>query len=331
MATYNEIKGDNIEVRATDPANPGEGEIWYNSTTGVIKVYKNIGGAWASGNPVNTARHRIGSAGIQTAALMFGGTTGFQTESYDGTNWTSLSNMSRTTGNQMGAGCGEQTAALGFGGYGPPSMNTASESWDGTSWTSTPPINTARASGGGAGTQTAAAYFGGYRILPPGNTYGSFSNTEEYNGSAWTTVNSLGTGRTGNGGAGIQTAALAVGGGDTIPSSGIANTEEYDGTNWTAGGNLGTARYGLAAAGSQTATLAFAGYPVPTNGTLTESYDGSSWTSKSNMTTQRYEPGGFGTQTAALAASGSPGAGPASNVTEEWTDPSFGKQSVTTS
>jgi hypothetical protein len=37
------------------------------------------------------------------------------TEEYDGTNWTSVNSLN--TGRVSLAGCGTQTAALGFGGY----------------------------------------------------------------------------------------------------------------------------------------------------------------------------------------------------------------------
>ena len=47
------------------------------------------------------------------------------------------------------------------------------------------------------------------------------------------------------------------------------------------------------------------------------------------MAVQRYEVGGFGVQTAALAAGGSPTSLP--TVSEEFTDPSFGVQKITTS
>ena len=39
MATYITIKGINIEIIAGDPANPVEGQVWYNSTTKVLKGY----------------------------------------------------------------------------------------------------------------------------------------------------------------------------------------------------------------------------------------------------------------------------------------------------
>jgi hypothetical protein len=39
MATYITIKGATIQIIAGDPANPVEGQVWYNSTTGTLKGY----------------------------------------------------------------------------------------------------------------------------------------------------------------------------------------------------------------------------------------------------------------------------------------------------
>jgi len=47
MATYKEISGFNIKSLATDPANPLEGEMWYNSTSKTLKVYTNRSGSLA--------------------------------------------------------------------------------------------------------------------------------------------------------------------------------------------------------------------------------------------------------------------------------------------
>jgi hypothetical protein len=53
------------------------------------------GTSWTSSNPLNTARAQPGGAGIQTAALAFGGFTPSPpvtntTEEYDGNSWTTL-------------------------------------------------------------------------------------------------------------------------------------------------------------------------------------------------------------------------------------------------
>ena len=42
----------------------------------------------------------------------------------------------------MLAGCGTNTAALGFGGYAPGAPTAATESWNGTNWTVVNNLNT---------------------------------------------------------------------------------------------------------------------------------------------------------------------------------------------
>jgi hypothetical protein len=57
MATYKEIKGTQIEVLASDPSNPVEGQVWYNSTSNVLKGQSvTSSGAWSSGGTMNTVR-----------------------------------------------------------------------------------------------------------------------------------------------------------------------------------------------------------------------------------------------------------------------------------
>jgi hypothetical protein len=87
----------------------------------------------------------------------------------------------------------------------------------------------------------------------------TFAATESYNGSAWTTVNSLNTARRRLAGAGTQTLALAFGGGTGTAATGT--TELWNGTSWTTNPNsMGTARYELGGAGTQSAALGFGGY-----------------------------------------------------------------------
>ena len=74
MTTYKEIKGTQIEVLASDPSNPVEGQVWYNSTSNVLKgSVRTAAGAWATGGALNTARSNLGGAGTQTSALALGG------------------------------------------------------------------------------------------------------------------------------------------------------------------------------------------------------------------------------------------------------------------
>ena len=179
MAEYINIKGQSIEVVASDPANPTIGQIWYNSTSNTLKGGGvTTAGAWATGNNMNTARQDSKGAGTQTAALSFGGSlppgaaTG-ATEEYDGTNWTTSPPGLNTTRYGL-AGAGIQTAAVAFGGE-VPTETGATEEYNGATWTSSPAsLATARREIAGAGTQASALAFGGY-------TGTAYSNaTEEY-------------------------------------------------------------------------------------------------------------------------------------------------------
>jgi hypothetical protein len=57
MSTYKEIAGTDIEVLSSDPANPVEGQVWYNSTSNTVKANFINPGSWATGGDLNTARY----------------------------------------------------------------------------------------------------------------------------------------------------------------------------------------------------------------------------------------------------------------------------------
>jgi len=79
---------------------------------------------------MNTGRPGLGSSGLQTAALGFGGSNYLSaTESYNGTSWTTVNSLN--TGRGMGASAGTQTAALFGGGYVGPAASAATELWNG--------------------------------------------------------------------------------------------------------------------------------------------------------------------------------------------------------
>ena len=138
----------------------------------------------------------------------------------------------------------------------------------------------------GAGTQDATMYFGG----APDN-----DQTCTYNGSAWTEVANLNTGRGELSGTGIVTAALAVGSG--------TNCEQWDGSSWTAKTGINTGRAQLVTVGSTTAALAFGGETSPVSAD-SETWNGSTWTEGNNLNTARRNLGGGGITTAALAYGG---------------------------
>ena len=272
MATFKEIYGTNVEALASDPANPIEGQIWYNTTSQTLKGYALVAGSWATAGPLNTGRQAFSGSGTQTAGLVFGGyiapTATGATESYNGTAWTTLPasmNTARLSGASAGA---TNTAALVIGGetITPPANVTNVEIWNGTSWTETGNITIANKNQGGAGTSTAAAL--NFSGSGPG---GPTAQTESWNGTSWTVVNSVNTARRGLVGnrVGSQTLALCVGG--TNPPVVFANTESWNGTAWTEVNDLNIARGNLAAIGSSASALAAGGSP---SGSATEEWSG---------------------------------------------------------
>jgi len=323
--------GSGIPSVASDPPSPTVGDVWYNTTTNAFK-YTGAGvGAWVSGGNMNTGRSSLAPAvsGTQTAALSFGGYTSppfpagvsSANEKYDGTSWTTATNLNSARYQLTGAGT--QTAALAFGGFTAGFVAaTLTETYNGSSWTEVNDLNTGRYGLTGLGLQTAALAVGG----TPGTAQIAF--TESWNGTSWTEVNDLNTARGENFmGGGTQTSGIIAFGqiNPGSPSTKTAKTELWNGTSWTEVNNGNTARSNLAGCGTQTVALAFAGL-LPPSIAATEKWDGTSWTTTSNMATARDGIGGAGTQSSAVAFGGNP----ASTLTEEWSLPEFTIKSVTT-
>ncbi len=330
MTTFKEIRGTAIEVLSSDPSNPELGQIWYNSSSGTLKgyVFATVN-AWASGGNLSTARNEGGTAGIQTAAIGFGGyvppnSVTAATESYNGTSWTSGGNLG-TARYRMGR-AGTQTAALSVGG-GPTvasdTTTTQVESYNGSSWSTNPAsLNTSRKLLAGFGTQTAAIAAGGYSG-PPGIVRNS---SESYNGTSWTNTSNLNTARGWFYGAGTQTSGLVVAGYNL--SSGTTNVESWNGSAWTNATAYPSSTYFAGVAGeSNTSALVFGGSPATTS---TQNWNGSAWTSTTGMSNARQAMFNAGTQTLALAAGGWNG-GSLIASTEEWTGTVVGTRTITTS
>ena len=155
--------------------------------------------------------------------------------------WASGPNMN-TARKINGGSAGSQTAALGFGGGGPPYIGNT-ESYNGTSWTAKNPLNNVRRAVAGMGTNTAALGAGGYG--------GSNSNNvESWNGSTWTETTEINTAREEAGGSGTQTAGLIFAGNPALNV-----TELWNGTSWTEVNELNTGRNAVGGTG-QTNTAA---------------------------------------------------------------------------
>ena len=316
MAEYINIKGQNIEVVASDPANPTVGQIWYNSTSNTLKAFNlTTVGAWATGgNLVNgKSSHAAANNGTQTASVTFGGygppaSPGItaDTQNYDGSSWTTSGNMGSARYDLGGAGT--QTAALAIAGFtaSPYNKSVIVEAYDGSTWSPAPSLTGSLISrNSGLGTQTAALNITG--AITSGFDQPAISACEEYDGTSWTSTGSVGTARSFVGTAGIQTAGLAIGGNSGVSPPNVASalTEEYNGSTWTAGGAMATARSNLGGAGTQTAGLAFGGDQLPGSSDSTEEYDGTSWTAGGTLPFANNALRGAGTSnTAALSIGG---------------------------
>ena len=181
----------------------------------------------------------------------------------------------------------------------------------GSSWSSGGTMNTTR-----NGVEDGAAGVQGASIVMGGKSSSVTDNTEEYDGSSWTEVNNLNTGRREGGAAGTMEACIFFNGRSGSPF--LANNESWNGTSWTEVGDTNVSTIRVGSAGTQTAGLRFGGGP-PYQST-TEKWDGSSWTEVNDMNNARCTTG-VGEQTAALAVSGEIGSAPAgyrSSHTENW-------------
>ncbi len=233
MADYKTLHGSNIETVSSDPSNPVNGQVWYNSTSQTMKAFtENPAGSWATGGTMNTARGGTpGGLGVQTAAVCFGGEnpSDYQlvNESYNGTTWTEVNDLN-TKRNQIGSAGASATSGLAISGLNTeqPDYNLkVVESWNGTSWTEVGDLNQERYGAKGAGTATAALVSGG-NVFPSGSPTGPSALTESYNGTSWTEVADLSTARENHGGGGTTSAALAFAGAGTPPL--MVQTEEWN-------------------------------------------------------------------------------------------------------
>ena len=268
-----------------------EGQVWYNTTSTVLKGFGQQGtGAWASATSMPIGLEYGGLAGIQTAAVFWGGVKSppgspvnqNTTFEYDGTSWTAGNSTPTACANT--GGVGTQTAAAGFGneaGYTALTME-----YDGTSWAAG--NNRPFIAGGSAnfGTQTAAISATGYN--PGSGVGGNLVDVAHYDGTSWTTGTNFPTNTSAAMGAGSQTAGVVWGG---YAPGVVTTTTTYDGTTWSPSGAMGTARFSGTGGGSQTAAITAGGGPATVN---TEIFNGSTWTEVANLGTKaQYQAKGF--------------------------------------
>ena len=333
VTAFDSSLGDFVETTASDvSAGPTtKGQLFYNTTDGVLKGVRLQAAAWASAPTINTGRYLLVGVGATTnSTIVFGGVTNpgssyrAQTESYDGTSWSELNDMN--TGRFLPAkSIGTSAAALAAGGY----LGTTvanSEEWDGSSWSNVTSMPAANRNQAGFGTQTAGVVAGGQGPAIWANVY-------HYDGSSWTSATSLPVAKEQMSGCGTQTAGLVVSGRPPSETT-VQTVEEYDGSSWTAGGTTLVAQNANINAGSQTDAYMFTGYNGSNPIANTSNYDGTSWTANVNLGTAISSSGGSTGQGAGFSqiqGGGSTPGTPSSTVSQEFTAATEAVKTITAS
>jgi len=325
MTAYTGIQGQNILIVSSDPANPVEGQIWYNTTSNTLKDYQNVvvAAAWASGGNLNTARSQISALGADaTNVLNVGGyaygpnTYVDNVEQYNGTSWTAQTGTPTSLGFRSSGGT--VTAGIVMGGH-DNSSPTQCITWNGTSWSIVGSLNSGGFGSFGNGSQTAAFLVGSSEPPLRPNT-----QTETWNGTSWTvSPASLNTGRGLGTGTGPSSDGLAIGGGNTTA------TEKWNGTTWTTTGSLTESKSKSGGSGgSAPSNSVLVATGAPTISTNTQTFNGSTWTNTAALNTARDSgPGGGGSSSNNGLISG--GNSPSIATTEEFTGASASLQTKT--
>jgi len=118
---------------------------------------------WTSGTAINSAREASAAWGIQTSAIMAGGTAPpgrvNTVESWNGTAWSEIAEIN-TARSYAGGGGQENGAGIIYGGD-DGSLTAKTEFWNGSSWTELADLSTAKQAVGNTGSAVAAIAFGG--------------------------------------------------------------------------------------------------------------------------------------------------------------------------
>ena len=300
MTTYKDIRGTHIKTVTTDPPEPQNGQMWYNSTTQVIKGFtSNPVGSYSAAPNLNHGRSILnGSGGIQTSAIMMGGyapelpspeRSDF-VEEWNGSSWTETTDLNTRRTNPSGTASNSESA-IAIGGFGPSSVLGNVETWTGSSWTEVADLNTATDNAGGCGTITNALASGGR---------GPLANNQYWNGSAWTELADLNNGKSSSTNMGAYTAALNTVGRNSPPQAGRAYAELWNGSAWTETTDLNTGRSQGGGVGTSTQAIVISGEgPGGPEFANAEKWNGSTWTettdivrAKNGLGTSRSGPSG---------------------------------------
>jgi len=323
MATYEDIYGKRVKFFDSDPTlnSSYEGQVWYDSATGVLKSVVSSAAAVTTTN-MPTATRAVGAIGAtQDAYISASGanpSTNYASGSfeYSGAGWATIASTNTARSSACKGAIGTTSAGAVLGGAGgpvyPPSGPGYSlgytELWNGSSWSETGDMPTGVQAGEAFGTSTAAAVTGGFTH---GNPPYWTEATQEFNGSSWT-AGTAAPRHTVNGcGVGTQTAGMIVSqqeqpSDNYLTKTAIAQTREYDGTNWTTGGTVNLASPANAVVGTQSSCRKMGGNgpPTPSSYTNQEEWNDTVWTTDGALASDFTNGGGAGTASAAVIAGG---------------------------
>ena len=120
--------------------------------------------------------------------------------------------------------------------------------------------------------------------------------------AGWSSGGNLNTARQSPGGAGSQTACLAIGG--YLPGA-TTKVEQYDGSTWTElSADLNTAKQDAGSTGTTTSALSFGGNNPPPGSTETESWNGTTWTEVGDLNHGRWAGSSLGVNNTAAVYGG---------------------------
>jgi hypothetical protein len=338
MSTYKGIKGFSVKYLSADPPVTNEGQVWYNSTDGKLKVFGQVAGgtAWATGDNLSVGQSAARAAGTVTSAVIFGGNTtadnpfggSNDTQSYNGTAWSTEPDMPYYTAAHFGNGdTNGLSSSIVCGGRDNTSEGlTSTASWNGTTWSSEASFPNAVRYGFCGGTGENIICSGGLAASPP-TAFPNASST--YNGTSWSSAPALNTNRSNGFSNGTATSTLATGGCTPPYCTNSSVNETWNGTTWSPAtsypGNVG-------------GFSEFAGGGMPTGFYSYEAnrtdWNGTSWASGTAAPISKNSVFGFGTSSNATFAGGSlPGTPGIVNTTESWltSSPSIQAKDITTS
>ena len=330
MTTYKEIQGTAVQS-LTDSTGTQEGQIWYSTPAGNLKLQANIATAsWATAPIMNESRAATASFGTQTSGVAATGlitpVTGSYrstTEKYNGTSWANSTTV--PTPRAYVNGGGTETAGIVYGGdSGPGAGISSTELYSGSAYTAGGALPNLYYNAVGTGPSTATITVGGagYPTAGPQRTVST------YNGTSWsanpaTYPATLTRGRA----VGDSSNAFVFGG---SPNQTTSNT--WNGTSFAGGPTMNVGRENMVGFGAVTNAVAAGGTNNPSGGlTTSETYNGTAWSTGTAMPVGKNVSGtggGAGTASAGLAFSGYY-INPA--ITLEYTGAGVGTKTITTS